>query len=804
MMKKALTIISYWMSALALVGLVACNKTPVTPSPDFDPETNTVKTKFVFSVSTNSPNTKMPASTAQVDGNGFRGMDKVHLLTYSLKYTCAHGDYFMYKLDDESSKATRDYDLGSLLNETDISKDNNSRTVQLSVPLSVNAVMLYGMASKTGTDDEQGATVATGSALGTSIASLNFRLQNRLKDQTAVDGFTGFGNLMANIMTTITDASLSKGFLGDTEMDETKFDSRYAFWWPIDETSKKFETRDANGEPFTSSNLPVHANYEYHTEEIVTWQDIGNKYTAFLENPGASDLSALGQVMGRAFVELTTIRTSTTGDKTELRAGDAASLLRTIQDLAEQIERTRQAKPTVWKEEVSRLMAEEVKRRIQLFFQWKDEGLPTYINMGDLLTSAQNNIKGFSAQIGKYRPALVASSNGVFFPDEKNQGFPTNLNLPRGAAIMTCARSTAGNMVFGYLDAIPAYGMKADPLPITNYRFPPELIYWANSGIYVSDFATDKLPELPHTVSDWANPDKWPKSTAETPGWTPNGTISSTTRSVALMKQVNYGTALMRSTVQILDNPLYDNKHGIFDSEDNNQINVGSNSFKVTGVFIGGVADVVGWDFIHKTDNLPEDMTSNPFDKMIYDKVTSDVFVSTAESNPIYTLVWDSYRPTFEDTQMTVVSGVGTQENQAPVYVALELVNNTGKDFWGELNLIRNGGTFYLVGKLDLKATQTDKNGNSQAVQDQSIEFPDEKFFHYPPFYDDGQTVQVKRVFMQDFVTNAHFQIGKESLQHAYMTIPDLRSSQISLGLSVDLNWQTGLDFSVLLGSVTE
>ena len=786
-MKRVLTIISYWMSALALVGMVACNKTPVTPSPDFDPETNTVKTKFVLSVSTNSPTTKMPASTAQVDGNGFRGMDKVHLLTYSLKYTCAHGDYFMYKLNDESSKATRDYDLGSLLNETDISKGSNSKTVQLSVPLSVNAVMLYGMASKTGSDDEQGATVATGSALGTSIASLSFQLQNRLKDDTAVDGFTGFCNLMANVMTTITNAELSKHTYGD---DSVPSDTRYAFWWPIDETSKKFETRDANGEPFTSSNLPVHAGYEYHTEEIVTWQQIGEQYKQDL-----TKLSALGQVMGRAYNELTTIRTDSTGDKTELRAGDAASLLRTVQDLAEQIERTVQATPTGWKEEVSRQMAEEVKKRIQIFFLWEDEGLPTYRKMGDLLTLAQKYIKGFSSQIGKYRSALVAPSNGEFFPGEKSQGFPTNLNLPRGAAIMTCARSNEGNMVFGYLDKIPAYGMKADPMPITNYRFPPELIYWANSGIYVSDLATDKLPDIPHTVEDWANPDKWPKKTGDTDAWTPNGTISSTTRSVALMKQVNYGTALMRSTVQVTDNPLYDNKHGIFDTEKNNEIAVGSNSFKVTGVFIGGIQDVVGWDFVHKSDNLPEGMTSNPYDKMIYDKVTSDVYASSTVSNPIYTLVWDSYRPHFEDTQMTIVSGPGTQEDQASIYVALELVNNTGKDFWGELNLIRNGGTFYLVGKLDLKA---------EKVAAQEVEFPDEKFFHYPPFYDDGQTVKVKRVFMQDFVTNANFQIGEKSLQHAYMTIPDLRSSQISLGLAVDLDWQPGLDFTVLLGGVTE
>lgn len=351
---------------------------------------------------------------------------------------------------------------------------------------------------------------------------------------------------------------------------------------------------------------------------------------------------------------------------------------------------------------------------------------------------------------------------------------------------MNCARSDEGKMVFSYLDEIPVYGMSSGSLPITNYRFPPELLYWANSGIRVSDDATDKLPDIPHTVSSWAEERNWSDL------WTPNGTISSTTRSVALMKQVNYGTALLRSTVQAVSPTLYDNKHGIFPEETNDVINVGSTSFKVTGLFIGGVQDVVGWDFVHKSDKLPEGVATNPFDKMIYDKLSSEISVSTDVSKPIYTLVWDSYRPKFEDAEMTRVAGIGDQSDQASIYVALELVNNTGKDFWGEMNLIRNGGTFYLVGKLDLE---------SDRVAAQEIDFPDEKFFHYPPFDEEGRTVKVKRVFMQDYMTEARFQIGATSLQHAYMTIPDLRSSQVSMGLSVDLNWQEGLDFEVLLGS---
>ena len=50
-------------------------------------------------------------------------------------------------------------------------------------------------------------------------------------------------------------------------------------------------------------------------------------------------------------------------------------------------------------------------------------------------------------------------------------------------------------------------------------------------------------------------------------------------------------------------------------------------------------------------------------------------------------------------------------------------------------------------------------------------------------------------------MTTANFVINETSLQHAYVTVPDLRSTQISLGLSVDLNWRAGLDFGdVVLG----
>ena len=110
----------------------------------------------------------------------------------------------------------------------------------------------------------------------------------------------------------------------------------------------------------------------------------------------------------------------------------------------------------------------------------------------------------------------------------------------------------------------------------------------------------------------------------------------------------------------------------------------------------------------------------------------------------------------------------------------MELVNNTGEDFFGEHGLIRNGGTFYLVGQLDPAS-----KAPTWADSDHPL----------PPYNSDGTTNKVARVFIQDYMTSVNFTIGEYSLQHAFLTVPDLRYSSLTLGLSVDLNWETGINF---------
>ena len=132
-------------------------------------------------------------------------------------------------------------------------------------------------------------------------------------------------------------------------------------------------------------------------------------------------------------------------------------------------------------------------------------------------------------------------------------------------------------------------------------------------------------------------------------------------------------------------------------------------------------------------------------------------------------------------------------ERQDKVSVALEFRNDSGKDFYGNFNLIRNGGYFYLIGLLD-----PEKDGLTP------ITWPNEdaNTTHIvPPYTADGKSQKVPRIFIQDYKTTATFTIGPNSLHYAYLTVPDLRSTSMTLGLSVDLSWETGLNFEdVILG----
>lgn len=266
--------------------------------------------------------------------------------------------------------------------------------------------------------------------------------------------------------------------------------------------------------------------------------------------------------------------------------------------------------------------------------------------------------------------------------------------------------------------------------------YPAALYYTVNTPVKANDNASMGL-----TDSMWPGRADWTGGTATWSADWKNEVVNST-RTIALEKPIQYGVANLKTTVKLKDANLYDNakaKGGQVADQ-----NIAANGkLKLTGVLVGGQPEYVGWDF-----KAPASITS--FDYTVYDnKIDESVaaLTNTAASNANYTLVLDNNKA----------------EQNGVVYVVLEFVNNTGVDFYGKDGMVPEGGKFYLVGKLDMTSvSEANKN-------------------------------RCDHIFVQDHTTVANFTV--KDLRDAYNTIPDLRSTSVSVGLAVNLEWQNGIVF---------
>lgn len=890
------------LTKLALLGSVAllasaCMREDVYKAPDnptYDPVANTVKTTILLDISTSAetPQTKITAHYAQCDDN-FLGMEAVHLLTYKIPYepggAVADSGHFFFRPyhNNQAVAATRDYDLGNLFDAGGVDSLHSSRSVELALPLETNAVVLYGKALKTASDEVQGKTYPEGNPAD--LSSLTFTLNPRVSDP---DKFYGATLVFSNILTGFLVAGLVKEYSDDngpcywsayhTTADGVRQywkaptgnkDRRYRFWWPKDEATTP--TVDEPDPDVQKTDLTLYQDGEeynntgwvMHTGSI-TWKQLGMMYAFEHDddaNTKAEDIdplkfTPLAESLGEAYIQLSTIRKGTTMNSNnqevnieELRAGSAGAVLRTIKDLYAVVAKAANSTPTNWQEEVVRQLAVEIARRTREFFTTSGNSVTGWESWTTIKEAIEANIPSY--QLAEYGAALAKVNSGFLSDATGAGGFPVNIGLPSGAAVLKCANyrgtqepyavsdnfgQSYGSTItpdpkyleidvleqFEYTTDIPAYGMGGNvTFPLFNYRYPAELMYYGNTPIRVSDevVTKDQYPQETwtggHDVNAWAADKNWAANS-----WQKNKSVTSTTRSVALTKRINYGTALLKSVVSYGSMILEDNKSSIYTSEGNNEISVSTGSFLVTGIIVGGQPETVCWDFTRAPISGHNDYNYNPttkmyegfvfddgtdptsagyveskhknlFDKMIYDKVNPGIDPAVNTPNPqtngaIYTLCWDNYDATL------------AADAQSDVYVALELVNNTGKDFWGEMNMVRAGGTFYLVGKLDLdKMRQPGADGH--AMYEAMLADLSRRSYFYPPFNPEtGETINAPRVLMQDYMTTANLKLNQYSLQHAYVTVPDLRASQVSLGLSIDLRWGKGLTFNVGLGEL--
>lgn len=172
---------------------------------------------------------------------------------------------------------------------------------------------------------------------------------------------------------------------------------------------------------------------------------------------------------------------------------------------------------------------------------------------------------------------------------------------------------------------------------------------------------------------------------------------------------------------------------------DNHGINraVGTENFKLKGILIGGQKGV---DY-----KFEQDATATA--KTIYDPLATETAITTTTSSDFYSLT------------LQTAKRASAQET---VNFALEFVNN-GEDFYGVDGIVPAGGTFYLVGSL---STKSDVSANDY-------------------------------VFQKAHKTIANITI--KNLKNARYTIPDLRKTELELGLFVDLDWKPGLSQDVTI-----
>ena len=328
--------------------------------------------------------------------------------------------------------------------------------------------------------------------------------------------------------------------------------------------------------------------------------------------------------------------------------------------------------------------------------------------------------------------------------------YPSVINLPDGAAVIHYEVGTDGKAIFSYLETSANYA-NMNVNGINTYAYPANLYYWGKS-----DILTSESSQQDHFTSTMT----W--DSAEGSGifnyYDAGNAITSKTRSVILKNQVQYGVGRLDFTVVAngsgVSGKLADRGTGT------NAHSIDPTKIKLTGILIGGQKNV-GWNF--------EPITGTEY--TIYDNlvVSQNVVAETGETDKTKGIALGTTINPFSPLGRTLVLETAGAADET-VNVALEFVNND-QDFYGKDGIVPKGCKFYLVGALEMTPTATGATTTKPT----------------------GYTGD--KVFKQDFVTIAKFHI--RSLANAENTIPDLRNPKVELGLSVDLTWQSGVDFYV-------
>ena len=331
--------------------------------------------------------------------------------------------------------------------------------------------------------------------------------------------------------------------------------------------------------------------------------------------------------------------------------------------------------------------------------------------------------------------------------------FPETQGLPQGAMILEY--SSTSTPAFSYKATSANIGTTGNNINVDNIVYPACIEYFVNTPLKATN---SDVITWPTKANDWDS-DNWEN-------W--GNVVLPSTRTIALQNTINYGVASLKTTIKAVTETglLEDNQKHFYNDLENQQVAVGE-GFTVTGILIGGQPAQVEWNFLSSSDNF----NNTVFDRSMPKDENRNIAViaknysdDNKTSEPFYTLLLDNMLS-------------GENATQKDVNFAIELQNTSNTDFYGVDGVVAAGQKFYLVGKMSVS-------------DGQSITFPADSDYRFPG---KGTT----RIFVQDYTTNLN--VTFKSLKNAYVTIPDLRASNLQLGLSVDLTWQSGLTYNVTI-----
>ena len=352
--------------------------------------------------------------------------------------------------------------------------------------------------------------------------------------------------------------------------------------------------------------------------------------------------------------------------------------------------------------------------------------------------SLKNNTDAMSkAVITSIKAKASVSDDGVVTLNEALQGFPGNLStpIPDGCALVKW--NTTNNKFEANLSGTSTSGqMTQRPADLV---YPANLQYYANTTLKTSD--TDQS-----SAYDGSN--TWTRILEK---YTTGTAVGPTTRSVALKDQIQYAVGRLDVTVKAGASTLNDREGKAI-----SLTNGSKPSFPISAVLVGGQKQVV-YDFTPTTTTDAKEYT-------IYDNAVPAAWGTTGVATD----------PSTVNHTLVLANAASTSVN-----IAVEFTNNSGTEFVGKDGIIGKGAKFYLLATLDpSSATQTEKAKTGSQV-----------------FKQDFTTTAKLTINTNTGTTSGGSTVYDKGLANAYNVLPDLRTPKLSLGMSVDLNWQTGMTF---------